>query len=84
MRCVSPRRRRKPSGPQRQLSLQRPSKLLPSVPEAAARTCRQREAEERAAREALLEAQENRAATVKAVDLDGRIASAEEALNKLE
>jgi hypothetical protein len=45
---------------------------------------RQREAEERAAREALLKAQGNRAATVKAVDLDGRIASAEEALNKLD
>jgi hypothetical protein len=46
--------------------------------------CRQREAEERAAREALLRAQQNHAATVKATDLDGKIAAAEDALNKID
>jgi hypothetical protein len=46
--------------------------------------CRQREAEERTAREALLKALQNHAATVKAADLDGKIAAAEEALNKVD
>jgi hypothetical protein len=41
--------------------------------------CRQREAEERAAREALIKAQENSAASTKAADLDGKIAGAEAA-----
>jgi len=42
--------------------------------------CRQREGEERDARAALLLAQQNRAATIKAGDLDARIAAAEVAL----
>ena len=46
--------------------------------------CRQREAEERAAREALLKAQESRAATVKAAEFDGKIAAAEDALSKVD
>ena len=46
--------------------------------------CRQREAEERAAREALLKAQQNHAATVKAADLDGKIAAAEHALSQVD
>ena len=43
--------------------------------------CRQREAEERTAPEALLKAQENRAATIMAAELDSRIAAAEDALS---
>ena len=43
-----------------------------------------REEEERTTREALLKAQQNHAATVKAADLDGRIAAAKEALNKVD
>ena len=46
--------------------------------------CRQREAEERAAREALLKVQQNHAATVKAADLDGKIAAAEHALSQVD
>ena len=46
--------------------------------------CRQREAEERTAREALLKAQQNHAATVKAADLDGRIAATEHALSQVD
>ena len=46
--------------------------------------CRQREAEERTAREALLKAQENRAATIKAAELDGKIAAAEHALSQVD
>ena len=46
--------------------------------------CRQREGEERDARAALLLAQQNRAATVKAADLDLRIAAAEVALNAVD
>jgi hypothetical protein len=46
--------------------------------------CRQREAEERTAREALLKAQENRAVTLKAAELDGRIAAAEHALSQVD
>ena len=83
--CVSPRHRRK-------LVRTAEAAVAAATEQAAAERarggckelCGQREAEERAAREALLKAQENRAATVKAVDLDGRIASAEEALNKLD
>ena len=45
--------------------------------------CRQREAEERAAREALLKVQQNHVATVKAADLDGKIAAAEHALSQV-
>jgi hypothetical protein len=45
--------------------------------------CRQREAEADR-REALLKAQQNHAATVKAADLDGKIAAAEEALNRVD
>src|SRR5262249_30995258 len=44
--------------------------------------CRQREAEERVARENLVKVQENRAATVKAVELDRKIADAEEDLRR--
>ena len=43
--------------------------------------CRQREAEERTAPEALLKAQENRAATIMAAELDSRIAAAKDALS---
>src|SRR5215831_2463343 len=43
--------------------------------------CRQREQEERDARAALLLVQQNRAATVKAAELDVKIAAAEAALN---
>jgi hypothetical protein len=43
--------------------------------------CRQREEEERKARAALLLARQNRAATLKAADLDTKIAEAETALN---
>src|SRR5262249_30585365 len=39
--------------------------------------CHQREADEKAARAALLEAQNNRAATIKAADLDGKIDAAQ-------
>ena len=46
--------------------------------------CRQREAEEREARAALLVAQQNRAATVKAAELDTLIAAAEAALNTVD
>jgi hypothetical protein len=46
--------------------------------------CRQREGEERDARAALLLAQQNRAATIKAADLDAKIADAEDALNKVD
>jgi hypothetical protein len=46
--------------------------------------CRQREAEEREARAALLLAQQNRAATVKAAELDTQIAAAEAALNTVD
>jgi hypothetical protein len=46
--------------------------------------CRQREGEERDARAALLLAQQNRAATVKAANLDARIAAAEVALNAVD
>jgi hypothetical protein len=46
--------------------------------------CRDREKDEREARAALLMAQTNRAATVKAADLDGKIAAAEEALNNVD
>ena len=46
--------------------------------------CRQREGEERAARAALLVAQQNRVATIKAADLDARIATAEAALNAVD
>ena len=46
--------------------------------------CRQREAEERTAREALLKAQQNHAATVKAAVLDGKIAAAEHALSQVD
>jgi len=46
--------------------------------------CRQREGEERNARAAVLLAQQNRAATVKAADLDLRIAAAEVALNAVD
>ena len=46
--------------------------------------CRQREEEERNARAALLLAQRNRAATVKAADLDAKIAAAEAALNAVD
>jgi hypothetical protein len=46
--------------------------------------CRQREGEERDARAGLLLAQQNRAATVKAADLDARIAAAEVALNAVD
>jgi hypothetical protein len=46
--------------------------------------CRQREEEERNARAALLLAQQNRAATVKAGELDAQIAKAEAALNAVD
>jgi hypothetical protein len=46
--------------------------------------CLQREAEERAARAALTTAQQNRAATIRAADLDGKIAAAEDALGKVD
>jgi hypothetical protein len=46
--------------------------------------CRQREAEERDARAALLLAQQNRAATIKAAALDARLAVAEAALNDVD
>jgi hypothetical protein len=46
--------------------------------------CRDREADERAARAALLQAQTNRAATIKAADLDTKIAGAEAALNAVD
>jgi hypothetical protein len=46
--------------------------------------CRQREAEERTAREALLKAQQNHAATVKAAALDDKIAAAEHALSQVD
>jgi hypothetical protein len=44
--------------------------------------CRQREGEERAARESLRRAQENRAATVKAADLDRKIEEVERAIRE--
>ena len=43
--------------------------------------CRQREGEERAAREALRKAQENRANTAKAAELDGKIEAVEEVVS---
>ena len=46
--------------------------------------CRQREGEEREVRAALLVAQQNRAATVKAAELDAKIAVAEKALNDVD
>ena len=46
--------------------------------------CRDREKDEREARSALLLAQTNRAATIKAAGLDGKIAAAEEALAKVD
>jgi hypothetical protein len=46
--------------------------------------CRQREGEERAAREALLKAQGHRAITIRAADLDAKIAAAEDALSKVD
>jgi hypothetical protein len=46
--------------------------------------CRQREAEERDARAALLLAQRNRAATIKAAGLDDKIAAAEATLNAVD
>ena len=46
--------------------------------------CRQRETEERDARKALLQAQTDRAATIKAADLDAKIAEAEAALNAVD
>jgi hypothetical protein len=46
--------------------------------------CRQREEEERNARAALLVAQQNRAATIKAVGLDAQIATAEAAVNAVD
>jgi hypothetical protein len=46
--------------------------------------CRQREGEERDARAALLLAQQNRAATVKAAELDAQIATAEGAFNAVD
>ena len=46
--------------------------------------CRQREEDERKARAALLQAQTNRAATIRAADLDVRITAAEEALNNVD
>jgi hypothetical protein len=46
--------------------------------------CRQREGEEREARAALLLAQQNRAATVKAAELDAQIVAAETALNAVD
>jgi hypothetical protein len=46
--------------------------------------CRQREEEERNARTALLSAQRNRAATIRAAELDSRIAEAEAALNAVD
>jgi len=46
--------------------------------------CRDREADERAARAALLQAQTNRAATIKAADLDAKITEAEAALNAVD
>jgi hypothetical protein len=46
--------------------------------------CRQREEEERNARTALLVAQQNRAATVKAAGLDAQIAAAEAAVNAVD
>jgi hypothetical protein len=44
--------------------------------------CRQREGEERLARETLRKVQENRAATVKAAELDGKIEAMEEVVRK--
>ncbi len=46
--------------------------------------CRQREKEERDARKALLQAQTDRAATIKAADLDAKIAGAETAFNAVD
>ncbi len=46
--------------------------------------CRQREKEEREARAALLKARADRAATIKAADLDARIAAAEAALDAVD
>ena len=46
--------------------------------------CRDRERDERGAREALLKAQQNHAATIKAAELDGRIAAAEHALSQVD
>ena len=49
-----------------------------------AKECKSREKDERIARGALAAAQTNRAATIRAADLDAKIADAEEALNRVD
>ena len=68
----------------RDCSSQRSTSALQKRPLFSGALCRQREEEERNARTALLVAQQNRAATVKAAGLDAQIAAAEAAVNAVD